>query len=223
MSTLGDLHRSLGEIPKPGRDPLSGARHRRRQHHQLGHLSNISDLTTSCSSSSSSSSSSWLPSLSSRGLTASGWAACCGRVPTRPRATRTVAVDTPVRAAILLNVDPAASAATICARNCAVSLLGRFGPDCSGTSAATPLSAKAPTHRHSVVSLTPNPDATSLAEAIFVVTSCTAANRRPARSEQAKVKLTSPNTNTTPPSGPSSSPTDGPIERACACSKGNTG
>src|SRR5664280_1134979 len=194
MSTLGDLHRSLGEIPKPGRDPLSGARHRRRQHHQLGHLSNISDRHHVL-------------------LVVQLVVVACV----------VVGVSTAtVRAAILLNVDPAASAATICVRNCAVSLLGRFGPDCSGTSAATPLPAKAPTHRHSVVSLTPNPDATSLAEAIFVVTSCTAANRRPARSQQPKVKLTSPNTNTTPPSGPSSSPTDGPIERACAGSKGNT-
>jgi hypothetical protein len=39
--------------------------------------------------------------------------------------------------------------------------------------------------RHNVASLTPNADATSPTEAILVVTSCTAANRRPAWSSLA--------------------------------------
>ncbi|MCG3774273.1 MAG: hypothetical protein JW395_1091 [Nitrospira sp.] len=37
------------------------------------------------------------------------------------------------------------------------------------------------------------------------------------------MNVTNPNTNTTPPSVPSNKPTEGPTDRACAGSNGNTG
>jgi len=73
-----------------------------------------------------------------------------------------------------------ASSCTIRAASEPVSLLGRFGPGRSATSPTTPPELKARFQRHNVASLTPNADATSATEAILVVTSCTAANRRPA-------------------------------------------
>ncbi len=60
-------------------------------------------------------------------------------VAVRPSATRTVAVDTPVAAAIFSSVYPAASRATIRAANPGVSLIGPFGPVRARTSPATPL------------------------------------------------------------------------------------
>ncbi len=69
---------------------------------------------------------------------------------TRPSATRTVAVDTPVWAAIRSKLRPVASSATIRAARAWVSLLARRGPGRSRTSASTPPSANAPTHRHNV-------------------------------------------------------------------------
>ena len=71
-------------------------------------------------------------------------------------------------------------------------------------------------HFHSMTPLTPKAAATSTDVAIFDVTSCTAASRRPA-SSPAHV---SPNR---PPSGPSTRPTDGPMERARTGSSGKTG
>ncbi len=62
------------------------------------------------------------------------------------------------------------------------SLLGPLWPGRSRTSATAPAAVNAPAQRHNVDWLTPNADATSVAEAIFVVTNCTAANRRPASS-----------------------------------------
>jgi len=82
---------------------------------------------------------------------------------------------------------------------------------------------KAFVQRHNVAVFTPNADATSATEAILVVTSCTAASRRPAWSAPAYPNVASPNTNTTPPSASSNSPADGPTERALAGISGNTG
>src|SRR5665811_1309348 len=87
---------------------------------------------------------------------------------TRPRATRTVAVDTSVAAAISSNVRPAASSPTICATSGPVSLLGPFGPERSRTSPTTPPWETAAVHRHNVATLTPNAEATSTAGAILV-------------------------------------------------------
>ena len=99
---------------------------------------------------------------------------------TRPRATRTVAVDTPARATTCCNVKPTASRSTIRAASPSVSLLELLGLGGSRTSPTTPADPKALFQRHNVASLTPNADASSATEAILVVTSCTAGNRRPA-------------------------------------------
>src|ERR1035437_2531860 len=93
--------------------------------------------------------------------------------------TRTVAVDTPARAATCCNVKPAASRSTICAASPSVSLQEFVGLGRSSTS-PTPADPKALFQRHNVASLTPNADASSATEAILVVASCTAGNRRPA-------------------------------------------
>ena len=89
-------------------------------------------------------------------------------------------MDTPAAAAICCNVSPVASSRAIRAARDVVSLLGRRGPGRSVTSPRTPPAANACFQRHNVASLTPKADATSATEAILAVTSCTAANRRPA-------------------------------------------
>src|SRR5665647_1998835 len=110
---------------------------------------------------------------------------------TRPNATRTVAVETPVAAAICCKVRPVASSFTIRPARDVVSLLGRRGPGRSVTNPTTPPTPKARFQRHNVASLTPNADATSATEAMLVVTSCTAANRRPAAVQLVTTKIAS--------------------------------
>jgi len=61
--------------------------------------------------------------------------------PTRPNATRTVAVDTPVCAAIVANVAPEAANSTTRALSASVSLIGPFGPLRVRSSPATPAAA----------------------------------------------------------------------------------
>ena len=108
-----------------------------------------------------------------------------GRGVTRPNATRTVAVDTPVRSAIARSDRPCPSSAAIRAASSPVSLTGPFGPVRSRTSPATPPRVKSWPHRHNVTPLTPNAAATSAAAATFVAASCTAASRRPRSSPAA--------------------------------------
>ena len=60
---------------------------------------------------------------------------------TRPSATRTVAVDTPVAAAIFANDKPRPSSSTICARRAGVNLVGPFGPVRSVANPSTPAAA----------------------------------------------------------------------------------
>jgi hypothetical protein len=103
-----------------------------------------------------------------------------------------------------------------------VSLLGCFGPRLLGINPATPSVSKPVFHRHKVACPIPNPLATATSEAIFVLTSCTAASRRPTSSSAANAKLASPDTNTTPPSAFSTRPAIGPIGVASAGSSGNT-
>src|SRR5664280_914261 len=78
-------------------------------------------------------------------------------------------------------------------------------------------------HRHSVVSPIPNPAATAAEEAIPVATSCTAASRRPTSSSVANADVACPNTNTAPPSAPSTRPAAGAIGVASAGSGGGAG
>jgi len=98
---------------------------------------------------------------------------------TRPNATRTVAVDTSVRAAICRNDRPCRSNSAIRAASAPVSLIGPFGPVRPRPSPATPPCPNAWPHRHNVTVVTPNAAATSTALATFVLLSCTAASRRP--------------------------------------------
>src|SRR5680860_1216191 len=104
---------------------------------------------------------------------------CAPRAVTRPSATRTVAVDTPVCIAILRNEAPAASSSTMRALTWSVSFEGPLGPVRVGTSPATPSVVKSCFHRHSVTVEILNAEATSVALAALVATSCTAARRRP--------------------------------------------
>jgi len=76
---------------------------------------------------------------------------------TRPNATRTVAVDTPVRAAIFSSVSPAASRRAIRPARAAVSLIGPLGP----VRARTIPAAKSRRHVHNVTPLTENAAATT--------------------------------------------------------------
>jgi hypothetical protein len=77
--------------------------------------------------------------------------------------------------------------------------------------------------RHGVVSPIPNPAATAAEEAISVATSCTAASRRPTSSSVANADVACPNTNTAPPSAPSTRPATGAIGVASAGSSGGAG
>lgn len=70
---------------------------------------------------------------------------------------------------------------------------------------------------------TPNASATSFTVANSVLASCAAAIRRPQSSPAAKVNVTRPDTNTTPPSGPSTNAATDPIGAASAGANGNTG
>ena len=119
------------------------------------------------------------PSLGSSTSVSTG-AALAGA--TRPNATRTVAVETPVSEAIFSNVALAASRPAIRRDKEAVSLIGPLGPVRARTKASTPPAAKSRLHVHNVTPLTPNPAATSWEVAILAATSCTAASRRPTSS-----------------------------------------
>src|SRR5664280_2007013 len=68
------------------------------------------------------------------------------------------------------------------------------------------LASWAASHRHRVASPILNPAATATAEAISGATSCTAASRRPTSSSVANADVACPNTNTAPPSAPSTRP-----------------
>ena len=134
----------------------------------------------------------------------------------RPNATRTVAVLTPLRAAIAARLRPCPSRSRIQAATCSVSFDGPFGPVLAGTNPATPALSYPLVHRHSVTMPTSNAGATAAAVAIFVLTSWTAASRRPTSSPAANTNVTRPDTNTTPPCGPSTGPATGPIGTASA-------
>lgn len=87
----------------------------------------------------------------------------------------------------------------------------------------TPCVGKVVFQRESVSGCTPNAAATCFTVAISVLASCAAATLRPNRSPAAKVNVTRPDTNTTPPSEPSASAAIDPIGVACAGVNGNTG
>ena len=137
------------------------------------------------------------------------------------RVTRTVAVLTCTAAPIAARDNPRPSSSRIRAATSSVSFLAPFGPRLPGTNPATPVASNAAVHRHSVTMPTSNAAATATAVAIFVVTSCTAASRRPTSSPAAKANVTSPCTVTSPPRpSPASKPDPGrrsrPPRRAAA-------
>ena len=141
---------------------------------------------------------------------------------TRPNATRTVETLIPRASPIAAKLRPCSSSSRARLMIRPVSLRGPFGPVFAVISPPTPSASNLRRQRHGVSTLTPNPSATVTAEAISVVTSCTAASRRPTSSPASKANVAIPQTNTTPPSGPSTNPATGPIGTASAGSNGST-
>ena len=129
-------------------------------------------------------------------------------------------MDTPSRSAITAMLAPRVRSVSTSVRSAGVNFDGPLGPGRRRIKAAGPSASAERRHRHNDTVLVENAAATATSVTSGSLDAPTAANRRNTSSPRSQQYAANPLTSTIPPSGPSSTATDGEI---CTALGGATG